>query len=327
LTNSQVALELEEIAILLESQGANPFRVRAYRNAARSIRGLGTPVVELAKAEGVEGLMGLPDIGRSLAHSLETLADSGRIPLLERLRGEHAPERMFATVPDIGPKLARRLHDELGIETLAELEAAANDGRLGKLRGMGKKRVQAVRESLAGRFRSRSRTETRRPGELGAPGSTAPSRSHIGAPCSSDTPAVRGETKPSEHVPVAELLDVDREYLQLAKQGQLPRIAPRRFNPTGEAWLSVLHTERAGRHYTALFSNTARAHELGAVRNWVVIYRDDDAQAGSWTVITANFGPLRGRRVVRGREDECVRHYAEADRGAEGRLVQKRLCI
>jgi hypothetical protein len=285
-TNEQVAVELEEIATLLETQGANPFRVRAYRNAAKTIRELDRPVIGIAQVEGIEGLLRLPDIGRSLAHTLETLADSGRIPLLERLRGGQSAERMFATVAGIGPRLARRLHDELGIETLAELEAAANDGRLAKLGGMGPKRVQAVRESLAGRFRRRS---------------------------SAEKPAVVRQPQEGEQVPVAELLDVDREYRELAKLGRLPRITPRRFNPTGEAWLSVLHTERHGRHYTALFSNTARAHESGAIRDWVVIYRDDDAHSGSWTVITASFNPLRGRRVVRGRENECRQHYAETE--------------
>ena len=76
----------------------------------------------------------------------------------------------------------------------------------------------------------------------------------------------------------------------MAKQGKLPRIAPRRFNPTGDAWLPVLHTQRDGRHYTALYSNTARAHELGTTHDWVVIYRDDDQHSGSWTAITASFG-------------------------------------
>jgi putative hydrolase len=63
-------------------------------------------------------------------------------------------------------------------------------------------------------------------------------------------------------------------------------------------------------HYTALYSNTARAHELDMIHDWVVIYRDDQDGDGQWTVITSQFGPLRGKRIVRGREDEC-RHYYE----------------
>jgi putative hydrolase len=105
---------------------------------------------------------------------------------------------------------------------------------------------------------------------------------------------------------IVELLDVDREYRERGAAGTLARIAPRRFNPRRESWLPVLHTEREGRQYTALFSNTARAHELGATDDWVVIYRDDHGGRGQWTVVTARRGPLVGRRVVRGRERECA---------------------
>ena len=106
--------------------------------------------------------------------------------------------------------------------------------------------------------------------------------------------------------PVAELLDVDREYREKAAAGELQRIAPRRFNPTHEAWLPVLHTRRGRRQYTALFSNTAHAHEAGKTHDWVVLYADHGAGESRFTVITAAFGPLRGRRVVAGREDECL---------------------
>jgi putative hydrolase len=106
-------------------------------------------------------------------------------------------------------------------------------------------------------------------------------------------------------------LDIDEEYRRLARTGKLPRIAPRRFNPTQEAWLPVLHTWRGERHYTALFSNTARAHEQDAIRDWVIIYRDDDHNHGRWTAITAHFGPLHGRRIIRGREMECEQFYAK----------------
>ena len=152
LTNAEIAAELENVADLLELHGANPFRVRAYRNAADSIRALEASVVEVAASQGIDALMQLPAIGRSLAHTLAHLAHSGRLPMLERLRGENAPERIFTTVADIGPKLAQRIHEELGIETLFGLSAAAQDGRLARVRGMGAKRVQAVREALAGRF-------------------------------------------------------------------------------------------------------------------------------------------------------------------------------
>lgn len=285
---------LDEVAARLEAQGANPFRVRAYHGAAVTLRHLDAPASEILERDGAAGLMRLPGIGSSLAHALEQMLTSGRMPLLERLRGEDVAERTFATVANIGPKLARRIHEALGIETLGELMAAADDGRLAGVPGMGDKRLRSVRESLAGRFRPRTWSA---PGALEAPGSVA----HTRAP-----------HPIAEEPPVTELLDIDAEYRDLERHGRLPRISPRRFNPTREAWLPILHTERDGRHYTALYSNTARAHELGATHDWVVIYLDGHDDHGRWTVITAAFGALRGKRIVRGREPECAAHYAAA---------------
>ncbi|MBI2478749.1 MAG: DNA polymerase III [Planctomycetia bacterium] len=277
--NAELAAPLRETADLLEAQGASVFRVRAYRKAAETIEALEAPLSHTLEAEGTPGLIRFPAIGRSIAAALAHLIRTGKFPLLERLRGEDAPERLFSTVADIGPKLAERIHEQLGIETLGQLEAAASDGRLAQVPGFGKKRLRAVRESLAGRFRRPAVTK----------------------------PKISAETELD--APIADLLEVDHEYRESAKKQQLPRIAPRRFNPTREAWLPVLHTERESRHYTALFSNTARAHELGATHDWVVIYRDDDGDHGQWTVITANFGKLRGKRIVRGREAECAAYY------------------
>src|SRR5688572_8031469 len=105
-SNDQLATVLEEVAELLEAQVANPFRVRAYREAAQTLRHLQQPAHDILKEEGLEGLMKLPGIGRSLANAIDHLAWSHRLPLLERLRGEQGPERMFATVPNIGKALA-----------------------------------------------------------------------------------------------------------------------------------------------------------------------------------------------------------------------------
>ena len=103
---------------------------------------------------------------------------------------------------------------------------------------------------------------------------------------------------------------MDRQYLEQACSGELPKIAPKRFNPQSKAWLPILHSEKAGWHFTAMFSNTARAHELDKTHDWVVIYfYDDHHQEGQHTLVTETHGPLQGRRVVRGREAECLRHY------------------
>jgi predicted flap endonuclease-1-like 5' DNA nuclease len=286
-TNEWIAAELDEVAELLEAQAANPFRVRAYRRAAQTLRALPQPVIEVLRAGGESGLRELEGIGPSLARSIAELVHAGRLALLERLRGGAGPEEALATVGGIGPELAHRIHETLGIDSLYALEAAAHDGRLETVAGMGPARVRAVREALAGRF-------LRRAGFPAAPG-----------------PAVSAST------PVADLLDVDREYRERAAAGTLPRIAPRRFNPAHEAWLAVLHTERSGRQYTALYSNTARAHQLGTTHDWVVIYLDDADARGQWTVVTARRGALEGRRVVRGHESECAELYGvPARRGA-----------
>jgi predicted phosphoribosyltransferase len=114
---------------------------------------------------------------------------------------------------------------------------------------------------------------------------------------------------PVDGPPVALLLDLDAEYRERAAADDLPRIAPSRHNPTGEAWLPVLHATRDGWHVTALFSNTARAHALQRTDDWVVLYLERDDAELQATVVTETSGALRGRRVVRGREDECARHY------------------
>ncbi len=281
LTNEEIAALLDETAGLLEAQEANPYRVQAYRNGAQTLRSLAQPAADLLEREGLEGLERLPAIGRSLARAIEQILDTGRLALLERLRGDVQPERVFTTVPGVGPKLAQRIHESLDIETLADLHAAAIDGSLSSVPGFGDKRVRAVAESLSGRLRRPPRRPARAKGAA-----------------------------PSNLPPVAELLDVDAEYRRKAAADRLVRIAPRRFNPTGAAWLPILHTRRGDVQYTALYSNTARAHELGTTSDWVVIYRDDEQGDGQWTVITSRFGPLRGKRIVRGREEETRQYYA-----------------
>jgi len=106
------------------------------------------------------------------------------------------------------------------------------------------------------------------------------------------------------------LLDVDREYREKAASGVLKKIAPRLFNPDHNAWLPVLHTRFGPWRFTALYSNTYRAHELHRTHDWVVICFDDGEHGeGQQTVVTEWRGTLEGRRVVRGREAECATHY------------------
>ena len=116
---------------------------------------------------------------------------------------------------------------------------------------------------------------------------------------------------------IAELLSIDAEYRREVAIGRLPRIAPKRFNPDGAAWLPILHTQRFGRHYTALYSNTAHAHESGAVGDWVIVHRDDHAASGQWTIITSQFEPFAGHRLVLGHDDECLAFYRAHPEGPD----------
>ena len=276
--NLAVAGKLDDAAALLSAQGANPFRVRAYRRGASTLRRLREPVSSLLAAEGIEGLEKLPGIGTSLARAIRDILHLGYFPMLERLRGDADPVRLLASVPGIGPRLAARLHKELGLDTLEHLEAAAHDGRLRDIAGFGDKRLAGVRDVLAQRLARVRQPSQRAPGQ------------------------------PS----VAELLDLDREYREAAAADRLPKIAPRRFNPERRPWLPILHASRGHRHYSVLFSNTARAHRWGKTSDWVVLYCDHESQDGQWTVVTSGDGPMQGRRIVRGREDECARHYGFA---------------
>jgi DNA polymerase (family X) len=274
--NVEIARRLEEVADLLEAQHANPFRVQAYRRAAAGIGHLSKPLSVIWREQGDTGLRAVTGVGERLAAALRSLVTTGRLPMLDRLRGETDPVALLESIPGIGPALAERLHRELGIDSLADLEAAAHDGRLADIGGIGKKKLAGIIDTLSVRL-----GRVRQAGYVPEP----------------DEP------------PVEELLDVDHEYRAKADAGELSSIAPRRFNPKGEAWLPILHTHRGDRNYTALYSNTARAHELGRIRDWVVLYYDGAFDEHQATVITAHRGVLAGKRIVRGREQECQRYY------------------
>lgn len=274
--NVDVAARLDEIAALLQEQHANPFRVQAYQRAAETVRRLDESVFGLIEREGLAGLEALPGIGHSLARSIYQAARTGRVPMLARLRGEADAVDLIASVPGIGKRTAERIHDELSIDSLEALETAAHDGRLTQALGLRGKRLAGVRDALAGRL----------------------NRARSGVAVVADPP------------PVEELLSVDRQYRDQAVRGQLPKIAPRRFNESQQAWLPVLHTDRAGRHYTALYSNTARAHALGRTHDWVVLFVDGGRGEHQYTVVTEGHGALAGKRVVRGLEPQCVQYYA-----------------
>ncbi len=287
ISNDEIADILEQVADRLEAQHANIYRIDAYRAGAAVIRRHPSSIQELALTGGRGALDSLPQIGSSLSGAIEEIAHTGRLRLLERLEGRLSPVELFKTVPGIGEELAERIHRELDIDTLEALEVAAHDGRLDQVAGFGPRRLEAIREILASMLARSARGRARRFEELQKAGAS-----------------VSGPSQADEEPPLALLLKIDREYRERAETDELPRIAPRRNNPDGAAWLPIMHSYEDGWHFTTLFSNTDRAHELGKVRDWVVIYFERDGHEGQCTVVTEYRGPLAGKRVVRGREDE-----------------------
>ncbi len=294
-SNETIAEALEQLAHRLAEREANPHRVQAYWTAAETTREAKRPLAELLEQGGTDALKELPGIGDSLASRIAGFVETGRLLLLEQINATFSPQRLFMRVSGIGPELARRIYDELKIESLEALELAAYDGRLAQVEGFGRRRVRALRDQLNTMLTRQSRRRAHR-FRLTQPGRAS------GSP---DAPSV------------AMLLSVDREYRHRSALDELPRIAPRRFNPTGEAWLPILNTQRKPWSFTALFSNTARAHQLEKTDDWVVLYCE---RAGKeevqYTLVTETRGDLKGERVVRGREAECRAYYRERRRQA-----------
>jgi hypothetical protein len=284
--NLEIADVLERLADLLQVQHADGYRVRAYRRASRTCRELEEPLDTILEEKGLKGLEQLPAIGKSIATTIAEYLHTGRVRQLDRLEGQVSPVDLFATLPGVGDELAHRIHEELQVETLEELEVAAHDGRLDGVTGIGERRVHAIRDSLAAVLGSAGRRRGRRARQL--------------------------ELELEEEPSVAAILEVDAEYRRLAERGKLRLIAPRRFNPSGEAWLPIYHTEREGWYFTVMFSNTARAHQLDMTRDWVVVIHERDGVEGQCTVVTERRGPYAGRRVVRGRESETPRPVENA---------------
>lgn len=269
--NNEIAANLRAIADLLEGQKANPFRVNAYLNAAKTIDSLTEPAEDLLNREGFTALLDLPGIGEGIARSISEYIMTGRMSRLETLQTGHDPIALFEQIPGIGPKSAHRIIETLHINSLEALELAAHNGRLKAVPGFSTKKIALVQtwlDRILGYRKPHPEPQ-----------------------------------QPIPEPPVGLLLKIDEQYRSKAQAGELPTIAPKRFNPNGEAWLPILHTTKQGWHFTALYSNTARAHQLDRVKDWVIIsFHDDQHHEGQHTVVTETRGVDTGKRVVRGRE-------------------------
>lgn len=262
-----MAGKFREYADLLIQQGESGFRSRAFQNAANVVDALPRGLDEILAHEGRAGLVAIPAIGYGIAGAIAEMLTTGRWSQLDRLRGELAPETMFRTIPGIGPRLARRLAEDGQLESLEDLESALHLGDL-RLKGIGERRKQMIASVLAERLG--------RPAEIFGGGRPAP--------------------------PIPLLLAVDQAYREGAAAGKLTKIAPRRFNPKGAAWLPIMHMRRDGWHFTALYSNSRLAHELNKTNDWVIIHFQRHGEAeGRCTVVTETVGAMMGKRVVRGR--------------------------
>ncbi len=145
--NAEIATMFDQAAELLEIKGDNPFRIRAYRRAARVVEGLPKSVATLVK--GGEDLSELPGIGKDLAGKIAEIAATGKFKLLESLKRE-LPGQLgeIAALPGLGPKRVKLLYDELHVSSLEDLRRVLRQGRLGEIKGFGPVIEQKLRGAL-----------------------------------------------------------------------------------------------------------------------------------------------------------------------------------
>lgn len=147
--NQHIASLFEELADLLEIQGANAFRVRAYRNAARTLENLSESAADIVALPG-RSLTELDGIGQDLADKIKVIVQTGALPQLEELRAEVPPGVVqMLRIQGLGPKKVAALFHELGVTTLADLKAACETGRVAELKGFGKKTAQSILDGMA----------------------------------------------------------------------------------------------------------------------------------------------------------------------------------
>ncbi|HEY7216304.1 MAG TPA: DNA polymerase/3'-5' exonuclease PolX [Thermoanaerobaculia bacterium] len=141
--NPEIARVLEEVADILEIQNENPFRIRAYRNATRTVEGLTTPLRKWVE-EG-RNLTDLPGIGKEMANHIREMVETGTLGFRDELLAE-VPRSLIELMrlPALGPKKAKKIHDELKVGSLDELEAAAKEGRIAAIAGFGAKSQEKI---------------------------------------------------------------------------------------------------------------------------------------------------------------------------------------
>ncbi|MBN8247864.1 MAG: histidinol-phosphatase, partial [Verrucomicrobia bacterium] len=142
-----VAAVLTEIGTLLELKGENPFKTRAYQNAARTLEGLTEPLETIVAENRLEGI---PGIGEALREKITTLVTTGRLPYYEDLKASLPPGLVgMLDLQGVGPKKVKKLHEVLGVDSIEALEAACQAGRVATLEGFGEKSQAKILEAIA----------------------------------------------------------------------------------------------------------------------------------------------------------------------------------
>ncbi|HTD70901.1 MAG TPA: DNA polymerase/3'-5' exonuclease PolX [Gemmatimonadales bacterium] len=146
--NPDIARLFDEVADLLEIQDANPFRVRAYRNAARTIRDFPEPIADLVRT-GTRDLTDIPGIGDDLAEKITAIVTTGELPLRKQLASKLPAGLLdLLRIPGLGPKRVKLLYKKLKVKSAADLAAALDKGRIQKLKGFGPKMEEKIRAGL-----------------------------------------------------------------------------------------------------------------------------------------------------------------------------------
>lgn len=148
MTNTRIADIFDEIADMLEFKGANPFRLRAYRNGARTIRHYSEPIATVAADENRK-LTDIDGIGKDLAAKIDTLLETNKLPMHEELK-EEIPDTVFSIlrIPGLGPKKASVLYKDKGIETLDQLKAACEAEEIRTIKGFGAKTEKLILDGI-----------------------------------------------------------------------------------------------------------------------------------------------------------------------------------
>lgn len=272
MNNRTIARRLLEQATTLEANGHNLYRVRAYRRAAAVVQMLPRELHEVLAEGGRTALEAVPGLGSHLAFTIEGLIRTGELQTVGADVQQADPRDELTNLPGVGPRLALRMKEELGLRTVAEVELAAREGRLQRV-GVGPRRLRGLLEVLASRRL-----------------------------------ATAAESTASEP-PVSDLLAVDDEYRRLAEARGL-RLSSWKGRPADAIEVPVLQTQRGEWTFRATFSNTPLAHRLGLTRDWVVIRFGNGETTGERTIVTETRNHLHGQRVVRGRERDCQACWA-----------------